>query len=701
MKSSCKTIIKIVIGTSFLIGLLFGLAKSEKARAAINPLLNFTGKVTNTDGTEVADGVYDFSFGLYTVPTGDSAIWSEDLTAATRFSGIISNVLAGTASTTYTYSAGSATSTLRLGQYLTNASTSESALIIDYDTTANMVTVASGSPTWSNGQPINNRPNVEGGVININLGSVTDLFGVNFNQPLYLEVTFNSETMQPRKLLAAVPQAFESAKLGGKTEDEFAALAEDETIIGEWSFNNIVSVTASSTNAALTVTQNGSGSIVEFKHGTTTALAVLADGRVQIGDYIFPASRAGSSAGYVLKTDDVGNMYWDVDFAGTGGGSGLWASSTQAGYGGFVYQSDTGQKVLIGSNTLSGPTTLRFEVHGTSWFDDIGISEQQQLWFYDADSSNYAALRATGTISSNFILTLPGSLGTDGQALLTDDDGNLYWGTPTGGGSVGTGTVGQIPYYASGGNALTATSTIFIDTSGYVGIGTTAPSALLTVGATLDSQFLVNTLGQITGGTWKADVIEVAYGGTATTTWTQYAIPYVAAGASHLTQELIGPTGYLLMVNDTGDGYTWVASSSAGVDNWRTDEEIRDVAGPMVASGTDTLITVTYDDPGDAVDFTVEDDLTQYTWDSVGITHLTPARGGTGWDSSTATGTAFVYGGSWSATSALSIIWGGTGTTTFAADSLVYASGLNTISQILPGTDGQTLVMSGRTNGPD
>ena len=475
MKSPCKTIIKIVIGISFLIGLLFGLAKSEKAKAAINPLLSFTGKITNTDGTEVADGVYDFSFGLYTAPTGGSAIWSEDLTAATRFSGIISNVSVGTASTTYTYSAGSATSTLRLGQYLTNASTSESVLIIDYDTGANKVTVASGSPTWSNGQPINNRPNVEGGVININLGSVTDLFGVNFNQPLYLEVSFNSETMQPRKLLTAAPQAFESAKLGGKAEDEFAALAEDEIITGEWSFNNIVSVTASSTNTALTVTQNGSGSIVEFKHGTTTALAVLADGRVQIGDYIFPASRAGSSAGYVLKTDDVGNMYWDVDFAGTGGGSGLWASSTQAGYGGFVYQSDTGQKVLIGSNTLSGPTAIQFEIHGTSWFDDIGISEQQQVRFYDAGSSDYVALQATGTISSSFVLTLPASLGTDGQALLTDDNGNLYWGMPTGGGSVGTGTVGQIPYYASAGNILTATSTIFIDTSGYVGIGTTSP----------------------------------------------------------------------------------------------------------------------------------------------------------------------------------------------------------------------------------
>jgi len=70
------------------------------------------------------------------------------------------------------------------------------------------------------------------------------------------------------------------------------------------------------------------------------------------------------------------------------------------------------------------------------------------------------------------------------------------------------------------------------------------------------------------------------------------------------------------------------------------------------------LITVTYDDPGNAIDFEVEDDLTQYTWDSVGITHLTAARGGTGWDSASITGLPVINAGTWGSSSTLPIFLG-------------------------------------------
>ncbi|GAG24815.1 unnamed protein product, partial [marine sediment metagenome] len=62
-----------------------------------------------------------------------------------------------------------------------------------------------------------------------------------------------------------------------------------------------------------------------------------------------------------------------------------------------------------------------------------------------------------------------------------------YVASSTLGGAGGSGTVGdatkigQIPYYAATGDVLTATSAIFIDTTGYVGIGTTSPSEKLTV----------------------------------------------------------------------------------------------------------------------------------------------------------------------------------------------------------------------------
>ncbi|NCN52187.1 DUF2190 family protein, partial [Candidatus Parcubacteria bacterium] len=50
-----------------------------------------------------------------------------------------------------------------------------------------------------------------------------------------------------------------------------------------------------------------------------------------------------------------------------------------------------------------------------------------------------------------------------------------------GSGTVGSGTAGQFPYYAANGTTLTATSSLFLATSGRVGVGTTNPGALLEV----------------------------------------------------------------------------------------------------------------------------------------------------------------------------------------------------------------------------
>ncbi|HAY12679.1 MAG: hypothetical protein US83_C0017G0002 [Candidatus Falkowbacteria bacterium GW2011_GWC2_38_22] len=477
-------------------------------RAAINPMLNFTGKVTETDGSELADGNYDMSFRLFASSTGGAAVWSEDLTGANLFSGTISTVGSSLDGIVYSYGGGVNESTLHVGQYLATASGTVGALIVDFDSVGDTITVASSSPAWSVGAAINNRPFVEGGVINVDLGAATDLSNVDFDQILYLEVVFNGETMQPRKMYNAVPYAFNAMKLGGLGAESFAALGDNEIVTGQWNFADILTTSATSAATTLTVIQNGSGKVVEFLSGTTTAFAVLNDGRVQIGDYFFPT--AHGSAGQILKTDASGNLYWAADFASSFGSDGktLWATSSDSL---LIYPIDTSYITVLGNNATTTLNGQIFEVNGSSLFDTISISGQQQLRFYDADSSNYMAIRATGTMVSNFVLTLPADVGTGGQALLTDGNGNLTWGSPSGFVYASAGTSGQFAYYAANGSQVTGTSSIIISPSGYIGIGTTTPLALLSIGNVSGSQILINASGQIIDGTWLGDAIADGY----------------------------------------------------------------------------------------------------------------------------------------------------------------------------------------------
>ena len=93
-----------------------------------------------------------------------------------------------------------------------------------------------------------------------------------------------------------------------------------------------------------------------------------------------------------------------------------------------------------------------------------------------------------------------------------------------------------------------------------------------------------------------------------------------------------------MMVNQAGNGYEWIASTSAGVDQYRTFEEIRDTAAGLSSTTTDPFFTITYVDNGDStsyLDYDIATDLSLYdnttskffstTTDTLGI-----AYGGTG-----------------------------------------------------------------------
>ncbi|MDA3806646.1 MAG: hypothetical protein PF440_01925, partial [Thiomicrorhabdus sp.] len=118
-----------------------------------------------------------------------------------------------------------------------------------------------------------------------------------------------------------------------------------------------------------------------------------------------------------------------------------------------------------------------------------------------------------------------------GTIQIKHDNGT--W-TDIGSGVVNSGTAGYLPYFATTGTSLTATSAIFL-LNEMIGIGTTSPSSMFTVGATSTNQFLVNNIGQILDGTWMGDTIGLAYGGTGNTAFTNGSI--VFSNGTILTQD--------------------------------------------------------------------------------------------------------------------------------------------------------------------
>lgn len=60
---------------------------------------------------------------------------------------------------------------------------------------------------------------------------------------------------------------------------------------------------------------------------------------------------------------------------------------------------------------------------------DMQLQAQGDLRFADADSSNYVAFQAPGTVASNLTWTLPATDGSNGQSLVTNGSGTLSFTT--------------------------------------------------------------------------------------------------------------------------------------------------------------------------------------------------------------------------------------------------------------------------------
>ena len=153
----------------------------------------------------------------------------------------------------------------------------------------------------------------------------------------------------------------------------------------------------------------------------------------------------------------------------------------------------TAANIALGSNFLSGDGAdegISLDTSGRVTISTLSGSISEGLSIYNTSSAVGAGNRID--IGNNSV----------GQAYLTQEimssgNSDLY-------------------FTVRGSNTLT--ERMRITAAGNVGIGTSTPSQLLTVGATSGSQLLVSSTGVISDGTWQGDIIGAAYGGTGANT---------------------------------------------------------------------------------------------------------------------------------------------------------------------------------------
>ena len=101
-----------------------------------------------------------------------------------------------------------------------------------------------------------------------------------------------------------------------------------------------------------------------------------------------------------------------------------------------------------------------------------------------------------------------------------------------------------------------------------------------------------------------------------------------------------------------------------------------------------TIKTVAQNHIESATSLTAVGDITLGTWNG---TAISSGRGGTGIDSSSASGVASVTGGTWSIDSNLSVAYGGTGAGTFTAKGIMYGNDAGALQVTAAGAEGNML----------
>jgi hypothetical protein len=153
----------------------------------------------------------------------------------------------------------------------------------------------------------------------------------------------------------------------------------------------------------------------------------------------------GSAQTAVVNGDDLGDITFN-GFDGTGTAGGATISATVDGNPltgriptKFSFFTNNGVNQIIRAELSSGGVwkvnnlqnltgdDLTLTATNVKIVGDVQINARGDLRFADADSTNWVALQAPGTIATNITWTLPATDGASGEVLSTNGSGTLAW----------------------------------------------------------------------------------------------------------------------------------------------------------------------------------------------------------------------------------------------------------------------------------